>query len=117
MHSAYFSVAGSSMQKTHVQTQYIETAGNNLIRFHITVSLHPLSVPAYEYDKLREMSFYIFGISVPSESQRYCSSISHHFIQFHAAERDNADIIRFFFFSALSMNSQGAKASIVRTPV
>lgn len=45
------------------------------------------------------MSFHIFGISVPSDSQRYCSSISHHFIQFHAAEWDNADIQYFFLCS------------------
>lgn len=43
------------------------------------------------------MSFHIFDISVPSDSWCCCSSISHHFIQFHAAEWDNADIIRFFF--------------------
>lgn len=76
------------------------------------MSLYPFS-PALSVlvcDKLREMSSYVSGISVASDSQCYCSSISHHFIQFHGAEWDNIDIIHFFTLSPPTMNftaSQG----------
>lgn len=109
-------IAKTLWQKAHTQV-HAEHSGNNLIRFSHR-SPNTLSVSAvHEYDKLREMSFFIFAVSVPSHSQHYCSSISPHFIQFHAAEWDNADVIWFFFSSAPSLNSRQAKASIERAPV
>lgn len=104
--------------RKHTQV-HAKHSGNNLIRFSHW-SPNYLSVSAvHEYDKLREMSFFIFAVSVPSHSQHYCSSISPHFIQFHAAEWGNANVIWFLFFfsSAPSLNSRQAKASIERAPV
>ncbi len=75
-----------------------------------------LSVPACECDKLREMSFYIFGISVPSESQRSCHLFPitlSNFMQLN----ETMQTISAFFFSCSVHEFTGAGASIVRTPV
>lgn len=58
------------------------------------------------------MSSYIFGTSVPSDSCRCCSSISHHFIQFHAVEQDNIDIILARTKNLQESNAFSGKASV-----
>lgn len=108
-------IAKTLRQKAYTQV-HPEHSGNNLIRFSHQ-SPNTLSVSAvHEYDKLREMSFFIFAVSVPNHSQHYCSSISPHFIQFHAAEWDNGNIIWFFFFFSQSSVPE-FKASMERAPV
>lgn len=73
-------------------TRRRETAGNNSDFPSLCPSTPSLCAWVRMWQTKRNIFLYIWRIC----SQCYCSSISHHFIQFHAAEWDNADIIRFF---------------------